>query len=140
MQKNAAIITSKADIKLAVQETVLGSLSFNGQRCTALKIVFVHRSIADAFVAQLSAEVNKLKFGMPWEPGIAITPLPEPNKPGYLKECIDNAMANGAKVMNENGGTTVESFVYPAVVYPVNKAMKLYREEQFGPVIPVVPF
>jgi acyl-CoA reductase-like NAD-dependent aldehyde dehydrogenase len=138
--KNAAIITLHADITLAVQETVLGSLSFNGQRCTALKIVFVHRSIADEFVQQLSAEVNKLKYGMPWETGVALTPLPEPNKPAYLKECIDDAIANGAKVMNENGGTTVESFVYPAVMYPVNNKMKLYREEQFGPLIPVVPF
>lgn len=138
--KNAAIITQHADITLAVQETVLGSLSFNGQRCTALKIVFVHRSIADVFVQQLSAEVNKLKYGMPWEAGVALTPLPEPNKPAYLKECIDDAIANGAKVMNENGGTTVESFVYPAVMYPVNNKMKLYREEQFGPLIPVVPF
>jgi glyceraldehyde-3-phosphate dehydrogenase (NADP+) len=42
--------------------------------------------------------------------------------------------------MNENGGTTVESFVYPGVIYPVNNKMKLYREEQFGPLIPVVPF
>jgi acyl-CoA reductase-like NAD-dependent aldehyde dehydrogenase len=138
--KNAAIITAAADIKLAVQETVLGSLSFNGQRCTALKIVFVHRSIADAFIEQLSAEVNKLKYGMPWEGGVSLTPLPEPNKPAYLKACIDDAIANGAKVMNENGGTIVESFVYPAIMYPVNNKMKLYREEQFGPIIPVVPF
>ncbi len=138
--KNAAIITAKADIKLAVQETVLGSLSFNGQRCTALKIVFIHRSIADNFIQQLCTEVNKLKFGMPWETGVALTPLPEPNKPAYLKECIDNALANGAAVMNENGGATNASFVYPAVMYPVNKNMKLYREEQFGPIIPVVPF
>jgi glyceraldehyde-3-phosphate dehydrogenase (NADP+) len=138
--KNAAIITQKADIKLAVQETVLGSLSFNGQRCTALKIVFVHKSIADEFVKQLTEAVNKLKYGMPWESGVALTPLPEPGKPAYLKDCIDDALANGAKIMNENGGATVESFVYPAVVYPVNKQMKLYREEQFGPLIPVVPF
>ena len=138
--KNAAIITQHADIKLAVQETVLGSLSFNGQRCTALKIVFVHRTIADAFVQQLSAEVNKLKYGMPWETGVALTPLPEPTKPAYLKQCIDDAIAHGAKVMNENGGATVESFVYPGVLYPVNREMKLYREEQFGPLIPVVPF
>lgn len=138
--KNAAIITQHADITLSVQETVLGSLSFNGQRCTALKIIFVHRSIAEVFVQQLSAEVNKLKYGMPWETGVALTPLPEPTKPAYLKECIDDAIAHGAKVMNENGGATVESFVYPAVVYPVNKEMKLYREEQFGPLIPVVAF
>ncbi|MES2004908.1 MAG: NADP-dependent glyceraldehyde-3-phosphate dehydrogenase [Bacteroidota bacterium] len=138
--KNAAIVTKHADVKLSVQETVLGSLSFNGQRCTALKIVFVHRSIAHAFVKQLSEEVNKLKFGMPWEAGVALTPLPEPHKPAYLKECIDNAIAHGAKVMNEHGGASSESFVYPAVLYPVNSEMKLYREEQFGPLIPVIPF
>lgn len=138
--KNAAIITANADVALAVQETVLGSLSFNGQRCTALKIVFVHESIADEFVSQLSVAVNKLKYGMPWENGVALTPLPEPGKPQYLKDCIDDALLKGAKVMNENGGAASESFVYPAVLYPVNSEMKLYREEQFGPLIPVVPF
>jgi len=138
--KNAAIITAKADLKLAVQETVLGSLSFNGQRCTALKIIFVHRSLADEFLKQLSESVNKLKFGMPWVDGVSLTPLPEPHKPAYLKEVIDDAISKGAKVMNENGGATNESFVFPAVVYPVNAHMKLYTEEQFGPVVPVVPF
>ena len=138
--KNAAIVTQNADIKLAVGETVLGSLSFNGQRCTALKIIFVHKDIVDEFLSQLTTEVEKLKFGMPWEKGVALTPLPEPHKPAYLKECIDDAISKGARVVNENGGATSESFVYPAIVYPVNKDMKLYREEQFGPVIPVIAF
>jgi len=138
--KNAAIITAKADLDLAVKETVLGSLSFNGQRCTALKIVFVHRSIADKFLEKLTAEVALLKIGMPWDKNVAITPLPEPNKPAYLQDIINDAIANGAKVINEHGGVTAESFVHPAILYPVNSKMKLYREEQFGPVIPVVPF
>ena len=138
--KNAAIITQNADIKLAVSETVTGALSFNGQRCTALKIIYVHQSIADEFLAQLKEAVGKLSYGMPWKKGVALTPLPEPNKPAYLKEVIEDAIAHGAQVMNENGGESVASFVYPAIVYPVNKEMKLYREEQFGPVIPVIPF
>ncbi len=138
--KNAAIITANANLDAAVKETVLGSLSFNGQRCTALKIIFVHESIADVFLEKLNKEVGVLKVGMPWDKNVAITPLPEPTKPAYLKECINDAIANGAKVINEHGGTIAESFVYPAIVYPVNKKMKLYREEQFGPVIPVVPF
>ena len=138
--KNAAIITAKADLKLAVQETVLGALSFNGQRCTALKIVFVHRSLVDEFLKGLTAAVEALKPGMPWDAGVALTPLPEPQKPAYLKECITDALAHGAKVINPGGGETVESFVYPAILYPVNKNMKLYTEEQFGPLIPVVPF
>ncbi len=138
--KDAAIITAKADLKLAVQETVLGALSFNGQRCTALKIVFVHRSLVDEFLKGLTAAVEALKPGMPWDAGVALTPLPEPQKPAYLKECITDALAHGAKVINLGGGETVESFVYPAILYPVNKHMKLYTEEQFGPLIPVVPF
>lgn len=138
--KNAAIITAAADLDLAVSETVLGSLSFNGQRCTALKIIYVHESLAEQFLEKLSVEVAKLKYGMPWEKGVALTPLPEPGKPAYLKECIDDAIAHGARVVNPNGGESYESFVYPAIVYPVNNKMKLYREEQFGPVIPVVPF
>ena len=136
--KNAAIITEKADLDLAVKECVLGS--FNGQRCTAIKIIYVHKKVADAFIEKFSAAVSKLKIGMPWEKDVFLTPLPEPQKPAYLQECIADALSNGAKVMNENGGATFESFVYPAVLYPVNDKMKLYREEQFGPVIPILPF
>ena len=138
--KNAAIITANADLNLAVKETVLGALSFNGQRCTALKIIFVHKKQVDQFVKDLSEEVAKLKFGMPWEAGVSLTPLPEPQKPAYLKELIEDAAAKGAQVVNPNGGEANESFFYPAVVYPVTKEMKLYTEEQFGPVIPVVTF
>lgn len=138
--KNAAIVTANADLSLAVKETVLGSLSFNGQRCTALKIIFVHKKHVDRFVKELSAEIAKLKYGMPWEEGVSLTPLPEPQKPAYLKDVIDDAISKGAQVVNENGGQTSESFVFPAVVYPVTKEMKLYTEEQFGPVIPIVSF
>ncbi|MCY7351345.1 MAG: NADP-dependent glyceraldehyde-3-phosphate dehydrogenase [Cytophagaceae bacterium] len=138
--KNAGIILDNADLDVTVKECLLGALSFNGQRCTALKIFFVHRSIAERFVEKLAAEVEKLKPGMPWDAGVQITPLPEPNKPTYLAECIEEARQDGARVVNEHGGQTAHSFVFPAVVYPVKEGMKLYREEQFGPVIPVVPF
>lgn len=138
--KNASIITKDADLNLAVNENILGCLTYNGQRCTAIKIVFVHKDVVDNFIKLLSDAIAALKFGMPWMKGVNLTPVAEPNKPAYLKECIDDAIAKGAKVMNENGGTTFESFVYPAVVYPITSEMKLYREEQFGPIIPIIPF
>lgn len=138
--KNASIITENADLDLAVKETLTGSLSFNGQRCTALKIVFVQKSIADAFLEKFSKALSELKFGLPWEEGVNLTPLPEPYKIDYLNECIADAEKHGARVVNENGAKTNASFFYPAVVYPVNKEMKLYDEEQFGPIVPVVPF
>jgi len=138
--KNAAIVTQSADLELAVKECMLGSLSFNGQRCTALKIMWVHKSLVDQFNARMAEEIGKLKLGLMWEKGVNITPLPEPNKPAYLKELIDDAKIHGASVINENGGETVKSFVYPALLYPVTKEMKIWHEEQFGPVVPVVPF
>ena len=138
--KNAAIITKDADIKLAVQETVLGSLSFNGQRCTALKTIFVHQSIAKEFIELLKEQVSKLQFGLPWEKGVTLTPLPEPGKPAYLNDLIEDAKLHGSAVMNENGGTIKETFFYPAILFPVNHKMKIYTEEQFGPIIPVIPF
>lgn len=138
--KNAAIILENADIELAVKECVLGSLSFNGQRCTALKILWVHENIAEKFIQRFSEEVEKVKIGMPWDKDVFITPLPEPGKPAYIRQCIDDAILHGAKIMNASGGAVAESFVFPTVVFPVNQSMKLWREEQFGPIVPIVPF
>ena len=138
--KNAAIILPDADIELAVKECLLGTLSFNGQRCTALKMLIVHQSIAERFLKRFSEELGKLKVGMPWEKGVSITPLPEPDKADHMTELLDDAKAKGARVINESGGTVCETLFYPAVVYPVKEGMKLYREEQFGPLVPVTPF
>ncbi|WP_312076002.1 NADP-dependent glyceraldehyde-3-phosphate dehydrogenase [Chryseobacterium sp.] len=138
--KNAAIVTKNANLDVAVSECLLGALSFNGQRCTALKLIFVQKEVAEEFTQKLSKAVSEMKPGLPWEKDVKITPLPEVTKPEYLKECLEDAQNKGAKILNENGGFTDESFVFPAVVYPVNAEMKLYHEEQFGPVIPVIPF
>ncbi|WP_461099210.1 NADP-dependent glyceraldehyde-3-phosphate dehydrogenase [Spirosoma luteolum] len=138
--KNAAIILPDADLDVAVSECLLGSLSFNGQRCTAIKIIWAHRSIADAFLAKFGPAVSQLKPGMPWDAGTQITPLPEPGKVAYLNDCIRDAEAGGATVVNDGGGESAGSLFRPAVVYPVREGMKLYREEQFGPVVPVVVY
>jgi len=138
--KNAGIILSDADIDLAVKESLAGALSYNGQRCTALKILFVHRSIQNEFLEKLVIGIDCLKAGMPWEPEVKITPLPEDEKISYLSDVIADAKKYGAKVINDSGGLTNGNFVHPAVLYPANDKMRLWREEQFGPVIPVVPF
>jgi glyceraldehyde-3-phosphate dehydrogenase (NADP+) len=77
---------------------------------------------------------------MPWDEGVSLTPLPEPGKIDYLHGIVEDALSHGAKVMNEHGGESLSTFFYPAVLYPVNNKMKVYFEEQFGPVIPIVPF
>ncbi len=138
--KNPAIILENANLDNAVDECILGSLSFNGQRCTALKILFVHENIKDAFLKKFCEKVDALKFGMPWDDKVQITPLPEEDRFKYLNDCIADAAAQGGNIMNQNGGVQNGTLFFPAVVYPVKEGMKLYREEQFGPIVPVVSF
>lgn len=138
--KNPAIILPNADLDNAVSECLSGSLSFNGQRCTALKIIYVHKSLVDSFIEKFNEKLKKLKLGMPWDDDVNLTPLPEPGKVEYLKELMEDAISHGAKIVNENGGEHLNSFFYPAVMYPVNNKMRLYSEEQFGPIVPIVPF
>jgi acyl-CoA reductase-like NAD-dependent aldehyde dehydrogenase len=138
--KNAAIVLPDADIELAVKECLLGTLSFNGQRCTALKMLIVHQSVVESFLHRFIEELGKLKVGMPWEKGVSITPLPEPGKVDYMTQLVEDAKAQGARIVNDGGGTACGPLFYPAVVYPVKEGMKLYREEQFGPVVPVMSF
>jgi len=76
-------------------------------------------------------------MGMPWEAGVSITPLPEPDKPAYLQALIEDAVSKGAKIINKRGGKHDRSLVAPTILYPVNKSMRVYHEEQFGPLIPV---
>jgi len=137
--KNPGIVLPCADLDLAVKECVLGSLSYNGQRCTALKILFVHRSLQDEFVARFTKAVDALKSGMPWGEGVSITPLPEMARVQYMQELLADAEKYGGKAVN-NGGQAEETLFRPTVVCPCSPEMRLYREEQFGPVVPIMPF
>jgi glyceraldehyde-3-phosphate dehydrogenase (NADP+) len=151
--KNAAIILPDADLDLAVSECILGSLSYNGQRCTALKLLFVHESISAEFNRRFCEALSKLKIGMPWEDGVKITPLPEEGKVEYLRGLIIDALEHGAKVINPEGwGGNPEGYFNPegwqrshplfspAVLFPVNEQMRVFHEEQFGPVVPIASF
>lgn len=137
--KNPGIILPDADLDLTIKECISGTLSYNGQRCTALKVLYVHESIVDEFNRRFSKAVDELKFGMPWEDTF-LTPLPEPSKPDYIEELIEDAKAKGAKVLNKKGGEKSTNYIFPAVLYPVTEEMKVYQEEQFGPVIPIVSY
>jgi glyceraldehyde-3-phosphate dehydrogenase (NADP+) len=138
--KNPAIILDDADLDLTVNEVITGSLSFNGQRCTALKMIFVEKSISRTFIDKYCAKLAALKFGMPWEENVMLTPLPEKGKIEYLSGLINDATSKGATIVNEHGGQTSASFMYPAVLMGVTSEMRIYHEEQFGPVIPVIEF
>lgn len=128
----------------------MGSLSYNGQRCTALKLFFLPRAHAASFASQLAKRVESLTVGLPWyqwhkEDGSsefsAITPLPDQKRIKVMKRLIDDAISKGAKILNKNGGTVIggpeSTLMVPAVLYPVTEDMEVYYEEQFGPIVPI---
>ena len=169
--KNLGIVLPDADLDVAAAQCTLGATSYNGQRCTAIKVraashlfalqtastresvidshrerppqlIMVHESVADAFVAKLVAKVSALKVGMPWEDGVTITPLPEPTKPKFLQELVADGLKHGATVANgaSGGGEVAGALMTPAVIDGVTPAMRLFHEEQFGPVVPVARY
>ncbi|HET7292100.1 MAG TPA: aldehyde dehydrogenase family protein [Vicinamibacteria bacterium] len=138
--KNPAIVLEDADLETAAKEIVSGALTFNGQRCTALKHVLVARPVADALVARLADRIEALRVGMPWDEGVTITPMPDPEHAAFLTGLVDDAVAQGARVVNRGGGEQAGNLFRPALLYPVPAAAKAFRVEQFGPIVPVSVF
>jgi glyceraldehyde-3-phosphate dehydrogenase (NADP+) len=142
-KSNAALLDN------ALDEAIIGSLSYNGQRCTALKLHFCPSKHVKAFVELLSKRVEALSVGLPDETHAdneysKITPLPNKARIGYMKELLDDAISKGAKIVNPNGGTLIggedSTLMVPAVLYPVTSDMRVYHEEQFGPIVPVTTY
>ena len=137
--KNPAIILPDADLDLAVKQCVNGAWSYNGQRCTALKVIYVHKYVRTEFLEKFAAATDRLRAGLPFADA-DITPLPEKGKVEAMQAYVDEAIEMGAEVINEKGGQTAGSIFFPAILFPVSRAAKIFKEEQFGPVCPVLEF
>lgn len=137
--KNPAIVFDDADLDTAVAQCVNGALSYNGQRCTAIKLIFVHKAVSQEFLQKFIKSVDALKLDHPFN-DTPLTPLPTVNKVAEMEEYVDDAVAKGAKVLNDRAGRINDTSFFPAVLFPVDNTMRIYHEEQFGPVVPVVEY
>lgn len=151
--KNLGIVLPDAEINDAMlDQMVLGTTSFNGQRCTAIKLIFVHTSQVAAFLPALVAKIASLSFGLPWSSNgkVSITPLPEMKKVISMESLLSDALMHGGKIYTPESIESKEvkagecevydNLMRPTIVYPVTKEMRLYSEEQFGPIIPIVSY
>lgn len=145
--------TNANELSNALDQAIIGSLSFNGQRCTALKLFFIPKAHGDTFASMLAKRVEELNVGLPWQtwpkedgsaPFSSVTPLPNKKRVEYMQQLIQDAVSKGAKIMNDKGGEIIggpeSNLMVPAVLYPVTKDMDVYYEEQFGPVIPITTY
>jgi glyceraldehyde-3-phosphate dehydrogenase (NADP+) len=137
--KDLGIVTHNADIGIAAKEVIKGALTYNGQRCTALKMIFVNELVSASFIEKLRENLAHIKAGLPWTSGVSITPLAEPGKIDYMQELLADALQNGATIVNADigGGMVYGNIFYPAIITPVTNAMRIWHEEQFGPIIPI---
>lgn len=147
--------SKESEMSSALDEAMLGALSFNGQRCTALKIFYAPKKYGQEFAEMMAQRVQAKTVGLPWQTWSSevggkessyssITPLPGKKRTDYMKELIDDAVSKGAKILNEGGGDIIggseSTLMVPAVLYPVTPDMRIYREEQFGPIVPIATY
>ena len=137
--KNPAVIFPDADLDVTVRECVKGAWSFNGQRCTALKVIYVHKEIREKFLKAFAEATDKLVMGSPLVDA-DITPLPELGKIEAMQGYIEEAVSKGAQIINDRGGIVEGNMMFPAILFPIERSTAIFREEQFGPVCPVLEF
>lgn len=135
--KDPILVLPDADIDKTAQAIVEGGLSFSGQRCTAIKLILVHDSIADVLIKHLKTKIEKLSVGEGFDNAF-ITPLITSEASDFVQLLINDALQKGAKLVT--GNKRVGNLFYPTLIDNVTTKMKLATEEPFGPVLPVIRF
>ncbi|HYF47440.1 MAG TPA: aldehyde dehydrogenase family protein, partial [Acidimicrobiales bacterium] len=112
---NAAIVTPSADLDLAVRAIVFAAAGTAGQRCTTLRRVIVHESVADELVTRIAATYLGLTVGDPFEDGTLVGPVVGERAEAALRTALDEAVAAGGEVVV--GGERVPVEGAPDAVY-----------------------
>ena len=135
------IVFDDADIDAAVEGAIASKYRNAGQTCVCANRIYVQDSVYDKFAAKLADKVKAFKVGAGTEPGVVIGPLIDAQGLAKVEEHVADATAKGAKVMlggkrHSRGGL----FFEPTILTGVTQAMRVSREETFGPVAPLFRF
>ncbi|CAM9137903.1 aldehyde dehydrogenase family protein [Mycoplasma todarodis] len=134
--KDAALVLKDADISETVASIIKGAFSFSGQRCTAIKRVYVPKEIKKEFESEMKLMAEQITVGNPMVDKVVVGPLIDLKTAKYQKKLIDDATSKGAKVLV--GGKISKNLVQPTVLVDVTSEMMISREEQFGPTLPII--
>jgi len=144
--KNPIVIFPDADPKKAAAAAVRGmNMNRQGQSCSSTSRVFVHASLHRDVVAELIALAQALPVGLPWLKQNDVGPIVSQRQFDRIMRFIDSAKAEGAKLLTGGGKPADPSlaaglFIAPTVFDDVTPAMRIGREEIFGPVMSVMPW
>ena len=132
------IVMDDADLEEAANLTVSGSYKNSGQRCTAIKRIFVHDTVADEFVEKIVNKTRHWQFGNPADLKVEMGTVIDESAAKLFESRVNEAVAQGAKLLvgNERQGALYS----PTVLDHVSPHMTLVHQETFGPVSPVIRF
>jgi acyl-CoA reductase-like NAD-dependent aldehyde dehydrogenase len=133
--QNPMIILRDADIDQAVNAAAFGSFLHQGQICMSTRRLIVEKPIAREFTDKFVSKVSTFKVGSPTEPDTIIGPLINKQQFNQVKENVDAAVRDGAKILC--GGTSEGLCYHPTVLTNVKQGSPFSREETFGPVVSV---
>ncbi|GGA72913.1 NAD-dependent succinate-semialdehyde dehydrogenase [Pseudoclavibacter endophyticus] len=135
------VVFEDADLDVAVEGVLAAKFRNIGQACTAANRIIVHRDIAEEFSQRLAERVNAMKVGRGTEEGVTIGPLVEDKAVTKVVELVGDAVERGATVVT--GGKAVDgpgSFYEPTVINGIAEDFDIFKEEIFGPVLPIITF
>lgn len=140
--KSPAVVFADADLDTAIDATIFGVFSLNGERCTAGSRILVERSVYDEFVERYAAQAERVKVGYPHDPATEVGALVHPEHYDKVMSYIEIGKTEGRLVA---GGGRAEgfdegNFVAPTVFADVPRDARIFQEEIFGPVVAITPF
>src|SRR6185369_15487689 len=141
---NATVVAPSADLDLAVRGIVFAAAGTAGQRCTSLRRMIVHESIADPLLDKVVAAYRRLPVGNPFEAGTLVGPLVNGRAFTALQTALDDVRADGGEVLV--GGDRQLADVAPDAFYAspaVARAARqgdVVRRETFAPLLHVLTY
>ena len=132
------IVMEDADIEEAASLAAAGSYKNSGQRCTAVKRILVHESVADQFTELLLEKTRAIRYGDPMDESMDMGTVIDEAAAKHFEAVVNEAIAQGARLL---AGNVRRGALYsPTVLDRVDPAMRVVRQETFGPVSPIIRF
>ncbi|MEO0203098.1 MAG: aldehyde dehydrogenase family protein, partial [candidate division WOR-3 bacterium] len=141
--KNPQIVMQSANLDLAVDGVLWGAFGTSGQRCTSTSRLILHEKIYDEFMKKLRNRLEELVVGDPLDPKTNVGPIINPQAIEKIKKYVEIGLNEGAILTY--GGNQLKDGYYskgwwfePTIFENVNKNMKIFQDEIFGPVLSVI--
>ncbi|AEH61814.1 Aldehyde Dehydrogenase [Methanosalsum zhilinae DSM 4017] len=133
------IVLEGSDIEMAASTAASARFLNCGQVCISAKRIIVQESIADDFIPLFAEHTEKMKIGDPMDSSTDIGPLASKQQVETLDVQVNDALDHGANVVLEGGKMDGDGYFYsPVILTDITRDMKVYREETFGPVAPII--